>query len=43
LQLGGFGWTFWFIHFPDHLNSSAIWTVGTEKSACIDYSTAPPC
>jgi hypothetical protein len=43
LQLGGFGWTFWFIHFPDQLNTSAIWTVGTEKSACIDYSTAPPC
>ncbi|MGZ4839555.1 MAG: hypothetical protein ACXVZR_13480, partial [Terriglobales bacterium] len=43
LQLGGFGWTFWFIHFPDQLDTSAIWTVGTQQSACINYSTAPPC
>jgi hypothetical protein len=43
LQLGGFGWTYWFIHFPDQLNTSAIWTVGTQKSACINYNTAPPC
>ena len=43
MPLGGFGWTFWFIHFPDQLDTSGIWTVGTEKSACIDYGTAPPC
>lgn len=43
MQFGGFGWTFWFIHFPDQLDTSGIWTLGTDKSACIDYSTAPPC
>jgi hypothetical protein len=43
LPFNGFGWTYWFIHFPDQLNTSAIWTVGTQKSACIDYSKAPPC
>ena len=41
--LSGFGWTFWFIHFPDQPNTSAIWTVGSEQSVCVDYNTAPGC
>jgi hypothetical protein len=43
LNLGGFGYTFWFSDFPDQLNTSAIWTVGNEKSQCVDYTKAPDC
>jgi hypothetical protein len=40
------GWTFWFIHHPDNLTTSAIWSMGSlgdHPSVCIDYSTAPSC
>jgi hypothetical protein len=43
INLGGFGYTFWFKDFPDQLNTSAIWTVGNQKSQCVDYTVAPDC
>ena len=43
LNLGGFGYIFWFSDFPDQLNTSAIWTVGNQKSQCVDYTKAPDC
>jgi hypothetical protein len=43
LNLGGFGYTFWFSDFADQLNTSAIWTVGNQKSQCVDYTKAPDC
>jgi hypothetical protein len=42
-SFGGFSWKYWFIHYGDKLNTSAIWTVGDQKSQCIDYSIAPDC
>jgi hypothetical protein len=41
LCLGG-GWIFWFTDFPNQLNTSALWTVGNQKS-CFNYSAAPGC
>jgi hypothetical protein len=43
LNLGGFGYIFWFRDFADQMNTSAIWTVGNEKSQCVDYTKAPDC
>lgn len=43
LHFGGFGYTFWFDHFPDQKDMSAIWQVGKDNSACIAYQTAPAC
>lgn len=43
LTLGGFGYIFWFRDFKDQTGTSAIWTLGSETSQCIDYSTAPDC
>jgi hypothetical protein len=43
INLGGFGYTFWFKDFPDQLNTSAIWTVGNQTSQCVDYTKAPDC
>jgi len=43
ISFGGFGYTFWFIHFFDEPNTSAIWTVGNQSSQCFDYSTVPDC
>jgi hypothetical protein len=43
LNLGGFGYIFWFRDFPDQLNTSAIWTVGNQTSQCVDYTKAPDC
>jgi hypothetical protein len=43
LNLGGFGYTFWFTDFADQLNTSAIWTVGNQQSQCVDYTVAPDC
>jgi hypothetical protein len=42
LSLGG-GYIFWFGDFADQMNTSAIWTVGNEKSQCVDYTKAPNC
>jgi hypothetical protein len=43
INLGGFGYTFWFSDFKDQPNTSAIWTVGNQKSQCVDYTTVPSC
>ena len=43
LNFGGFDYTFWFDHFPDQKNMSALWQVGNNVSACIAYASAPPC
>ncbi len=42
LSLGG-GYIFWFGDFADQMNTSAIWTVGNQKSQCVDYTKAPDC
>lgn len=34
---------FWFGDFPDNPDTSAIWTIGSLSSGCINYSSAPPC
>jgi hypothetical protein len=41
--MGSGSYTFWFIHHPDEMNTSAVWSFGNLKSACIDYSKAPDC
>ncbi len=43
INFGGFDYTFWFDHFPDQKNMSAIWQVGPDTSKCIAYATAPSC
>lgn len=43
LNLGGFGYIFWFRDFKDQTGTSAIWMVGNQTSQCVDYSTAPDC
>ena len=34
---------FWFGEFPDNPNTSAIWTIGSKSSGCINYSAVPAC
>ena len=41
--LGPGGYLWWFTDFPDMPNTSAIWTLGTQSSGCINYNTAPIC
>lgn len=41
ISFGANGYTFWFIHYPNNRNTSAIWTVGTQSSGCISYANAP--
>lgn len=36
-------YTYWFSDFPDQPDTSAIWTVGSQSSGCINYTSAPPC
>ena len=43
INFGGADYIFWFDHFPDQRNMSALWQVGNNVSACIAYSAAPPC
>lgn len=43
INFGGFDFIFWFIHFPDQSNMSAIWHVGDQQSQCVNYKTAPTC
>ena len=43
VNLGGPGYIFWFGDFHDQLNTSAIWTIGNQKSQCVDYAVAPDC
>jgi len=43
LTLGTFTYFFWFTDFSDQLNMSAIWTINSQTSGCINYAVAPPC
>jgi len=43
IQFGGFGYTFWFTDFKDQTNMSALWYVGSQSSACVNYAVAPDC
>jgi hypothetical protein len=43
LDLGGFGYTFWFTAFSDKPDMSALWYVGDETSKCVTYLNAPKC
>jgi|HubBroStandDraft_6_1064221.scaffolds.fasta_scaffold310502_1 hypothetical protein len=40
---GSGGWVFWFLHHPNHKNTSAIWTIGNQSSGCVNYAKAPAC
>jgi hypothetical protein len=42
-DFGGFGWTFWFNHFPNRKDMSAVWYVGEDSSQCVNYEIAPNC
>jgi hypothetical protein len=42
-DFGDFGWTFWFNHFPNRKDMSALWYVGEDSSQCVDYEVAPSC
>lgn len=43
ISFDGSDYIFWFDHFPDQRNMSALWQVGNNVSACVAYSNAPPC
>jgi hypothetical protein len=43
LNFGGFDTIFWFTDFHDQTDTSAIWEVGSDKSACVNYTVAPDC
>ena len=43
LNFGGFDYIFWFSDFHDQTDTSAIWQVGSNKSACVNYTVAPDC
>ena len=43
INFGGSDYIFWFDHFPDQRNMSALWQVGNNVSACIAYANVPPC
>jgi hypothetical protein len=42
LSFGTFGYIFWFDHYPDKENYSALWYVGSDTSACLVYNTSTP-
>jgi hypothetical protein len=43
LNFGGFDWIFWFNAFPNQNNMSALWSVGSDKSQCVNYEVVPDC
>ncbi len=43
LNFGAFDWIFWFTDFADQSDMSAFWYVGSDKSECVNYTTAPDC
>ncbi len=43
LNFGGFDTIFWFTDFHDQTDTSAIWQVGSDTSACVNYTVAPNC
>jgi hypothetical protein len=40
---GGFDYIYYFIHRANTPNVSAVWTIGNQTSACVNYNTAPAC
>jgi hypothetical protein len=40
---GSGGWIWWFIHHPNQIHTSAIWTIGNQSSGCVNYAKAPAC
>ena len=42
LQFGTSDYIFWFDHYPDKENYSALWYVGPDTSACLIYNTSTP-
>jgi len=43
IPFGNFDYIFWFDHFPNQRNMSALWQVGADKSVCVSYATIPDC
>jgi hypothetical protein len=43
VTFGGFGYTFWFTDFADQTDMSALWSVGSDNSQCVNYAIAPSC
>ena len=43
INFGGFDFIFWFTDFGDQTDMSAFWMVGSDKSQCVNYATAPDC
>jgi hypothetical protein len=43
IKFGGFDYIFWFDAFADQKNMSALWHVGSDTSACVNYEVAPDC
>jgi hypothetical protein len=42
INFGGFDYIFWFDHFPNQENMSALWYVGSDTSQCLVYTTSTP-
>lgn len=42
IGFGTFDFIFWFDHYPDKQNYSALWYVGSDTSACLVYNTSTP-
>ena len=42
IQFGTYDYIFWFDHYPDKENFSALWYVGSDTSACLVYNTSTP-
>jgi hypothetical protein len=40
---GGSGYIYYFNHRANTPNVSAVWTIGSQTSGCVNYSAAPPC
>ena len=40
---GGWGYIFFFIHRANIKNVSAVWTLGSQSSGCVNYATVPAC
>jgi hypothetical protein len=43
IKFGGFDYIFWFTDFKNQSNMSALWHVGKDTSACVNYEVAPDC
>jgi len=43
IKFGGFDYIFWFDAFANQKDMSALWHVGSDTSACVNYEVAPDC